>query len=149
MEWAYRWLRANVGFGARTTRLVHGDFNLKNILVHDGRVSGLIDFELTRLGHPAEDLGAIRPEAEQVMPWAEFLSIYQRAGGAEITPEELRFCDVWTAYRYRIICAMAGHVHATGQSGEIFFTLAERLESPRLLTVLVRALQYDPRAARR
>ena len=36
--------------------LLHGDFYLGNVLVHDGRVSALIDFEFARLGPPDLEL---------------------------------------------------------------------------------------------
>jgi aminoglycoside phosphotransferase (APT) family kinase protein len=39
--------------------LLHGDFYLGNVLVHDGRLSGLIDFEFARLGPPDLELFSI------------------------------------------------------------------------------------------
>ncbi len=38
---------------------IHGDFGGGNILVADGRVSGIIDFSFCALGDPAQDLGAL------------------------------------------------------------------------------------------
>jgi len=39
--------------------LIHGDFGTGNILVRDGRVSGVIDFGFCNVGDPAQDLGAL------------------------------------------------------------------------------------------
>jgi len=47
---AYGSFRAALGGG-----LVHGDFNCNNVLFADGRVSGILDLEAVRPGHPCED----------------------------------------------------------------------------------------------
>lgn len=39
--------------------LIHGDFGTGNLLFHDGRVSGVIDFGFCGPGDPAQDLGAL------------------------------------------------------------------------------------------
>ena len=51
--------------------LIHGDFGTGNILFHNGRVSGVIDFGFCAPGDPAQDLGALlasfgEPFVEQV-----------------------------------------------------------------------------------
>jgi aminoglycoside phosphotransferase (APT) family kinase protein len=38
-------------------RLVHGDFNPHNILVHDGRVTAVLDWEFAHAGTPYMDIG--------------------------------------------------------------------------------------------
>lgn len=39
--------------------LIHGDFGSGNILVHDGEISGIIDFGSVQLGDPASDLAGL------------------------------------------------------------------------------------------
>lgn len=39
--------------------LIHGDFGTGNILIADGRISGIIDFGFCGVGDPAQDLGAL------------------------------------------------------------------------------------------
>ena len=39
--------------------LTHGDFGTGNILIHGGRVGGIIDFSFCGAGDPAQDLGAL------------------------------------------------------------------------------------------
>ena len=39
--------------------LTHGDFGTGNILIHAGRISGIIDFSFCGVGDPAQDLGAL------------------------------------------------------------------------------------------
>jgi len=38
--------------------LIHGDYCLPNVLVHEGRLSGLVDVGQSGLGDPRDDLGA-------------------------------------------------------------------------------------------
>lgn len=39
------------------SRLVHGDFNPTNILIHEGKVSGVLDWEFAHAGSPYMDIG--------------------------------------------------------------------------------------------
>ena len=56
---AHKALRANVPEQG-TARLVHGDFRLDNTIVNDaGEVVAVLDWELTTLGDPLADLGAM------------------------------------------------------------------------------------------
>ena len=56
MEIAFRRLRENQRPPTRTT-LVHGDFRLGNLLVSPSGITGVLDWELTHQGDPAQDLG--------------------------------------------------------------------------------------------
>lgn len=47
---AYETFRSALGEGR-----IHGDFNCNNVLFADGRVSGILDLEGVREGHPCED----------------------------------------------------------------------------------------------
>lgn len=39
--------------------LVHGDFHLRNVIVRDAEIVGVLDWELSTLGHPLADLGTL------------------------------------------------------------------------------------------
>ena len=54
--WALRWLKANIPDDERTLVLVHGDFNLHNILGQDGKVTGVVDWETSMFGSAEQDL---------------------------------------------------------------------------------------------
>ena len=43
-------------FRARSPVLAHGDYGLANVLVENGRITGLLDFEFTRLADPLFDV---------------------------------------------------------------------------------------------
>lgn len=57
MDWLIEWLPQNVP-ADRSTALTHGDFRIDNLVFHptEPRVIGLLDWELSTLGHPLADL---------------------------------------------------------------------------------------------
>jgi aminoglycoside phosphotransferase (APT) family kinase protein len=52
-------LRAGIPEG-RGAGIVHGDYRLDNVLVSDGRVVAVLDWEMAALGDPLTDLGLLR-----------------------------------------------------------------------------------------
>ncbi len=77
------------------THIIHGDFDASNILLQDGRVSGILDFEFASVGPRAMDIAiglwsfalALRTERD---PWPimqSFLRAYQQFG--RLTPDEI------------------------------------------------------------
>jgi len=57
MERLIEWLPENVPDDVETT-LVHGDYGLNNLVIHptESRLVGVLDWELSTLGHPVSDL---------------------------------------------------------------------------------------------
>ena len=66
MEKMIRWLPENMPEDDGLVSLVHGDFRLDNLMFHptEPRIIGILDWELSTLGHPLADL------AYQCMGWA-------------------------------------------------------------------------------
>jgi aminoglycoside phosphotransferase (APT) family kinase protein len=142
MERARQWLAANVEAVGDTTTVVHGDFNCKNFLIDEaGDVAWLIDFEITRLGHPAEDIASIRRDVEQVMPRQRFVDVYQDAGGSKLTDAALQFCDVWILYRNVMVATAADYAFRSGRSVDPYFGIAGLTYVPALTAHLVAALE--------
>jgi aminoglycoside phosphotransferase (APT) family kinase protein len=65
MEALIAWLPANMPEDDGAVSLVHGDYRLDNVMFHptEPRIIGVLDWELSTLGHPLADL------AYQVMAW--------------------------------------------------------------------------------
>lgn len=95
MDWIERHL--SQVRGVRT--LVHGDLGFHNFLVESDRLTGLLDWELAHLGHPAEDLGYIRAWVEKMLPWAQFLAAYHRAGAPDSGAFAIDFYTLWGGVR--------------------------------------------------
>lgn len=96
------WFAANVGpaqdaFAKLLTewpaQLVHGDLSLSNVLIHDGRVSGVLDFEITGVGLYAGDVAAASGMASGygTPGCAERLAAFQRgfARSGGLLPDEV------------------------------------------------------------
>ncbi|MGQ0632562.1 MAG: phosphotransferase family protein [Sporichthyaceae bacterium] len=106
------WLHAHCPDPART-RLVHGDFRPANVLVDDGRISALLDWELAHFGDPCDDLGwytcSIYRAEHFPAGWGveDFLARYVDAGGRAPEPERLRFWQVLSVFRLAVIAIRA------------------------------------------
>ena len=78
---AFGWMRAHTGEIDDTRTIVHNDAAFHNILVDQGAITALLDWELVHIGHPAEDLGYCRPFIQEMGVWDQFLDAYVAAGG--------------------------------------------------------------------
>lgn len=56
IRWGINWLRRNPPSRPQSLTLVHSDFRNGNILVRDGRLVAVLDWELAHIGDPMEDL---------------------------------------------------------------------------------------------
>lgn len=89
------WLRAHLPEDVTRPALVHGDFAFHNILFDGTTVGGIVDWERAHLGDPTEDLAYLRPSVEQVLPWKDFISAYETAGGDPVPDDRLHYFTVW------------------------------------------------------
>ena len=123
-ELGLRWLRANAPDPAEP-HLVHGDFRLGNFIVNEKGLTAVIDWELSHLGDPAEDIGWLcirswrfgnddRPVAG-VGSLDEFVSAYESAGGARVDRDRVRYWEVFGNVKWAVICARQAHDHLTGR----------------------------------
>lgn len=90
--------------------LVHGDFRPANVLIRDGRINALLDWELARIGDPLDDLGwytAPLYGKEHFIPgnWqlSDFLGHYERLTGCTVEPAALKFWQVMATFRLAVI----------------------------------------------
>jgi len=99
------WLQKNLGrLDGRLACLVHGDFGSHNIVMNDDRMAALLDWEFCHFSDAAEDLVFARQFIEQLIPWPEFMRLYNAGGGADYTPEVARFFEVWKEVRNAETC---------------------------------------------
>ena len=124
LELGLRWLRAHEPPGSPHC-VVHGDFRLGNFLVDENGLVAVLDWELTHVGDPVEDLGWLcvrswrfgnddRPAAG-CGSRDELLEAYVAAGGREVTRDELRFWEVYGNVRWGIICLVQADLHLSGR----------------------------------
>jgi aminoglycoside phosphotransferase (APT) family kinase protein len=126
-ELAFRVLGADRPPARRT--IVHGDFRMGNLMVDGERVSGVLDWELTHIGDPVEDLGWLcvpawrftRPDrpAAGLGTREELLAAYERHAGFRVPMAELRRWELAGTLRWGVICVMQAYTHLSGTRSSI------------------------------
>lgn len=116
-----RWLRDRLPV-ARRISLVHGDLRFGNLLADGARLTALLDWEMTHLGDPVEDLGwAYRAIWTPVrsLPFDDFLAAYVAAGGDPVAPEHLRWYRVFGEFKHAVISLTATRSFADGSTSAL------------------------------
>lgn len=105
VEVALRWLQDSCPEVAAPATVVHGDTGPGNFLFADGRVTALVDWELSHLGDPLEDLAwlSMRSVFEPVPEFPALLQHYGRMVGASVDLDRLRYHRVAVQARVAII----------------------------------------------
>ena len=112
-EFAFKWLEPRMAKAKRQT-LVHGDFRHGNLLISPNGVEAALDWELTHIGDPLEDIGWICTNswrfgvADKVVggfgDLADLLKGYEAAGGAHVSEEEARTWIVYGSLKWGVMC---------------------------------------------
>ena len=109
---------------ATEPRLVHGDFRNGNLVVGPEGLRVLLDWELSHLGDPVEDLAwcCVRSWrfGNDDLPVGGFgtvdalLAAYAAAGGATVDPAHLGWWEAFGTLKWGLICAIQAHTHLGG-----------------------------------
>ena len=112
-ELAFQWLEPRLAQTSRHT-LVHGDFRHGNILISPKGVVAALDWELTHIGDPLEDIGWVCTNswrfgvAEKVVggfgDLPDLVAGYESAGGGAIDPEVVRSWIVYGSLKWGVMC---------------------------------------------
>jgi aminoglycoside phosphotransferase (APT) family kinase protein len=105
-----RWLRDHIPAAAGPSVLVHGDFRPGNVLVDNGRIGHLLDWELARIGDRHDDLGWYCTDmyrSEHFIPgvWEQddFLRRYAERSGRAVDREAVRYWAVMAGFRLAVM----------------------------------------------
>ncbi|HYB89586.1 MAG TPA: phosphotransferase family protein [Candidatus Binataceae bacterium] len=122
-ELAFRWLLGKIPRTPRKT-LVHGDYRIGNVIFGPEGVRSILDWELSHLGDPMEDLGWICVRAwrfgNDQKPVGglgmreDFFRAYEKASGIAVDPEAVRFWEVFGNLRWGIITISQARTHIDG-----------------------------------
>jgi len=129
LELAYGWLEASRPPPTPGgERVLHGDFRLGNLLVDEGGLRAVLDWELAHLGDPLEDLGwsmirawrfdAVRPAG--VFPDREsWIAEYEAASGMTVDRAALVWWEIAATFRWAVICLVQAHRHLGGSTSSV------------------------------
>ncbi len=124
---AFRWLRRHAPAAGRLA-IVHGDFRFGNVVYRGDALQSLLDWEMTHLGDPCEDLAwAYRALWSPVahLSFEKFLARYREAGGPPYRDETLHFYRLFGEVKHAVISITGAHAFATGRSRNL--RLADRM----------------------
>lgn len=135
---AFGWLEAHLPSTDRVT-LVHGDYRSGNYLHDDqGRITAMLDWEMTHLGDPHEDLGwatmpywSCEERACGLEREADMIARYERLAGAKVDRDRLRFYQVLGELKMLVISLTGVRNYCEGRSSEPTLAVVAFL-SPRL-----------------
>jgi aminoglycoside phosphotransferase (APT) family kinase protein len=125
-ELGLRWLEDHAGVDGATPepRLVHGDYRNGNFIVGPEGIRSVLDWELSHLGDPVEDLGWLCVKSWRFgvldQPAGGFgsaealLEAYAAAGGGDVSLEQLRYWETFGTLKWGVICEMQCYSHLQG-----------------------------------
>jgi aminoglycoside phosphotransferase (APT) family kinase protein len=141
LEWALNWIGENAPVIERIT-LCHRDFRLGNIMIEDGVLRGILDFEFAGWSDPDEDLGwfcarcwrfgAYDKEAGGLGSRAAFFEGYAKVAQRQPDLQRVRYWEIVAALRWALIAL---------DQGERFFSGGER--SLELMLTGLRAIECE------
>jgi aminoglycoside phosphotransferase (APT) family kinase protein len=136
LELGLRWLRLNAPPLEHTT-LVHGDFRIGNLVVGPEGLRSVLDWELSHLGDPTEDLGwfcvrAWRFGCDQfpaggITTREELLRLYRAAGGHQVCPERLRYWELFGNVKWGIVALSQAARYVRGETSNFELAVVGRL----------------------
>ncbi|WP_329522011.1 phosphotransferase family protein [Spirillospora sp. NBC_01491] len=127
VELALRWLDRNRPPATGRT-VVHGDFRNGNLMIGPDGVRGVLDWELSHAGDPAEDLGWLCVKAWRFgspAPVGGFggrealLEGYAAAGGTPPEPDVLHWWEVYGTLRWTVLCRKQAERYLEGSDPSI------------------------------
>jgi len=136
LEWGLRRLeRARPGSGELT--LVHGDFRTGNLMLRDGRLVAVLDWEFACLADPLEDLGwmlakcwrfgAVERECGGLGPREPFLEAYEAASGRRVDRRAVRWFELLATLRWAVVALLQADRHESGRERSLELALTAHL----------------------
>ena len=154
---ALRWLERNLP-APTAPRLLHGDFRLGNVLVEQGRLTGVLDWELAHLGDPHEDLAFgcmtvwrfARPDrpAYGLGSVESLATAYLAAGGQAFDPARFRFWLVYRTLWWALGCLQMGTYWRSGIDRSHERVVVARRTAEQELDLLLLLEEQAPAAER-
>lgn len=90
----FDWLEANVPADDAPVRVLHNDYGPHNILVEQDEVTAVLDWEVPRIGDPAEDLSFFIQCAGSAIDGEAAFALYQELSGNPISRFRMAYWNV-------------------------------------------------------
>ncbi|MEO0033768.1 MAG: hypothetical protein RIS94_3526 [Pseudomonadota bacterium] len=140
------WLRANLPPAVRPC-VVHGDLRIGNVMVAEGRLSGVLDWELAHLGDGHEDLaygcmavwrfGRVDRAAFGLADVEALAQAYAAAGGDAFDAARFRFWLVYRTVWWALGCLQMGRAWRDGSDRSLERVVVARRAGEQELDLLM------------
>jgi aminoglycoside phosphotransferase (APT) family kinase protein len=140
----FGWLLQNIPPMEGRPVLLHGDIGFHNFLFDDGRLSAVLDWEFGHLGDPAEDLAYACNTLGSAVDVRELTAEYRRAGGAEVSPERIRFFRIWGHVRNACASNLITAKFAAGRVDDLKLAVLPHVYIPQFLGAAIKLLEEQP-----
>lgn len=136
---ALRWLKKNLPQAPTRLSVVHGDFRLGNFLFSHERVEAVLDWEMSHIGDPLEDLAwAMHPkwawkDVSKVWGIADpqiLLPAWEQASGTTVDPNGLRWWRLFTHVKSAALWLKAAHAAAHRRTDRVDYITVHWLDTP-------------------
>ncbi|MFO1428133.1 MAG: phosphotransferase [Steroidobacteraceae bacterium] len=144
VDLAYAWLFAHPLAADRPQCMIHGDFGVHNAMVRDGRLTGVLDWELAQLGDPAQDIAQARMLViEDTLPWEEFRAAYLGAGGdpTACARAAVDYQGIWIFAKMSVMLAEARGYYLSGARDDSLMASVAGHSIDRVYQYLARSLK--------
>jgi aminoglycoside phosphotransferase (APT) family kinase protein len=136
IELGLLWLRENRPAG-RPLVFTHGDYRIGNLVVGDGGLVGVLDWEFAHLDDPVRDMafslvrawrfGVPEKRLGGVGDVAPYLERYNELTGLDVRPAELDYWELAGNVAWAIGCLTQMQRHLTGQDRSVELAILGRL----------------------
>jgi aminoglycoside phosphotransferase (APT) family kinase protein len=126
-EIAFQWLRKQCPSDV-TPALVHGDFRNGNLMVGEGGLVGVLDWELAHLGDPMEDLGWLCVNAwrfgaldKPVGGFGTREDLFEgyAAAGGKVDAQRVHYWEVLGTLKWGIVCESMANAWLAGHERDV------------------------------
>src|SRR5690606_869651 len=136
LEYALNWLQDHAP-DSDITVLCHGDFRTGNYMVHEGRVSGILDWEFAAFSDPYEDLGWLCARSWRfgvphkavggIGHKKDLFDAYGQASGHAVQADKVLYWEIMGMTRWAVIALQQAQRHLSGEQTSLELALTGRL----------------------
>ena len=151
------WLKANLPPQVPPC-VVHGDLRIGNVMVHEGHLSGVLDWELAHLGDGHEDLaygcmtvwrfGRLDKQGLGLTDVPSLARAYEAAGGEAFDPARFRFWLIYRTVWWALGCLEMGKAWRSGADRSLERVVVARRAPEQELDLLLLLEGDAPEAER-
>ncbi|HEY9310901.1 phosphotransferase family protein [Williamsia sp.] len=130
LDLACAWLDHRSDAVSGRVALVHNDFRIGNLVVQDGAISGVLDWETAHFSDPTADIAWFAQRTSRgrspllckLIELAPFLDEYESAGGSRPSAEALTWWSVQSLVKTAVGCLQAVDIYKRGDRDELRYS---------------------------